>query len=101
VIFSRVGLLVPYSAAGVYLPTCSFRLPTGLTAEKVSILSKDFDAIFQVREGEGDFPTEYPTTEQAADRGFTSVPFVTAITGIRLRCNVPGQTTRINFTLYG
>ena len=100
-IFSRVEVIVPYSPVGVYDSRYTFRLPRGITAEKLSINSKDADLVVQIREGDGDFPTNPEVTEEAYDRGFSSKVYVTPISGFRMRCKEAGKTTRVSFTLYG
>lgn len=100
-IFSRVEIIVPYSPVGIYDDQYSFRLPRGLTAEKLTIVSRDANAVVQIREGDGAFPPEVETTEQAIDRGFQSFVYVTPITGFRFRCRDVGKTTRISFAAYG
>lgn len=100
-IVSRIEIIVPYSDAGNYKPDFSFRLPEGEVAVKLTIISRDANAVVQVREGDGDFPLEAISTEQAADRGFTSFVYETPITGWRFRCREPGKTTRLSFTAYG
>lgn len=100
-IFSRVEVVIPYGAVGVYVPASEFRLPRGQRAEKLTIISYDANAVVQIREDEGAFPLEVQTTEQAADRGFVSFVYVTPISGFRFRCRDIGKTTRISFTAYG
>lgn len=100
-IFARVNVQVPYSAVGVYTDPFSFRLPTGIYGEKLSINCKDADCVVQVREDDGAFPQNPEITEQDAPRGFNSFVYVTLITGFRVRCATPGKTTRVSFTVYG
>lgn len=92
---------VPYSAAGIYLPEFSYRLPTGNVAWKLTIVTRSADLAFQVREGDGGFPIDTEFTEQLADRGFTSFTFITPITGFRFRCNEVAKSTLVTFHAFG
>lgn len=100
-IFAKLSIIVPYSPVGIYDPKFSFRLPTGLYAEKLTILSRSADIVVQVREDDGAFPQNPEATEQRADRGFTSFTYVTPITGFRFRCYEVGKTTEVTFHSYG
>lgn len=100
-IFARLEIVVPYGNVGTYAEAFSFRLPRGITAEKLTVVTRDADAVVQVRDDDGAFPQNPETTEQRCDRGFTSFVYVTPITGFRFRCYEPGKTTRVTFHAYG
>lgn len=101
-VFAVLEIVVPYSDVGQYTDAATFRLPTGLTAEKLTIISRDADAVVQVKEDpDGAFPPDAQRSEQKVDRGFQSFVYVTPIAGFRFRCYEVGKTTRITFTAYG
>lgn len=100
-IYSRIEIAVPYSPVGMYADAMSFRLPRGVTAQKLTVVSRDADAVVQVREDDGAFPGNPETTEQRVDRGFASLVFATPITGFRFRCYEVGKSTRVTFYAYG
>lgn len=101
-VFAVLEIVVPYSDVGQYSDVFTFRLPNGQWAEKLTIISRDADAVVQVKEDpDAAFPPDAQRTEQSVDRGFQSFVYVTPVAGFRFRCREPGQTTRITFTAYG
>lgn len=100
-IYSRLSLNVPYSDVGVYADLYSFRLPRGIYATKLTVMSRLADSVVQVREDDGGFPLNPEVTEQKLDRGFTSLVFETPITGFRFRAYQFGAIANLSFTAYG
>lgn len=100
-VYAKLSVFVPYSPVGIYDDKFSFRLPSGLYAEKLTILTRSADLVVQVREDNGAFPLNPEITEQRADRGFTSFTYVTPITGFRFRCFEIGKTTEVTFHSFG